>query len=179
MKLFTFLSRDIINKIPFFIHASLKRGKLDKRKIIEFPLKKKRKRYKKLKNIQRLLNQGKEFSKDALKVHEFNLQGIYNFHFSNRGVIRANILGRNSPYLRFYFTFEKHRLIIDPIRRVSSLFSSFAHSHATKIFSTPFFPSRYYFLSTLCSFTCTVLRIFRAKFFLTCPSRPLADSAHT
>lgn len=42
MKLFTFLSRDIINKIPFFIHASLKRGKLDKRKIIEFPLKKKK-----------------------------------------------------------------------------------------------------------------------------------------
>lgn len=178
MKLFTFLSRGIINKITFFfIHASLKTWQ-KKNYRISFK-KKKRKRYKKLKNIQRLLNEGKECLEDALEVHEFNLQGIYNFHFSNRGVIRANILGRNSPYLRFYFTFEKHRLIIDPIRRVSSLFSSLAHSHATKIFSTPFFPSRYYFLSTLCSFTCTVLRIFRAKFFLTCPSRPLADSAHT
>lgn len=41
MKLFTFLSRDIINKITFFL--SMHRWKLDKRKIIEFPLKKKKK----------------------------------------------------------------------------------------------------------------------------------------
>lgn len=168
MKLFTFLSRGIINKMHrdfFFIYSSLKRG-IENFLVVSRQEKNYRISLKKKKDTRnwRIFEDYLTKKKNALEVHEFNLQGIIFISAIEILYIFAFTLLWKIPVNNWSYSTSFLLVLPCPFTCNENILNTFLR--------TTFYPLY------AASFTCTVLRIFR-KFFLTCPSRPLADSAHT
>lgn len=166
MKLFTFLSRGIINKMWLFFYSfivkkrnwKLSRCFQAREKLSNFLKKKKDTRN------WRIFEDYLTKKKNALKVHEFNLQGIIFISAIEILYIFAFTLLWKIPVNNWSYSKSFLLVLPCPFTCNENILNTFLRTTFYPLYAT--------------SFTCTVLRIFR-KFFLTCPSRPLADSAHT